>query len=51
MANWEKWTGLSFPESGRYVVQGALQPIEIDLESDRGVYYDPNVWMQHRLAK
>jgi GNAT superfamily N-acetyltransferase len=47
--DWAQWTGLSFPESGRYVVQGALQPIEIDLESGQGVYYDPNVWMQHRL--
>jgi len=51
LEDWEQWTGLSFPESGRYVVQGALQPIEIDLESGQGVYYDPNVWMQHRLAK
>ena len=49
--DWEKWTGLSFPESGPYVVQGALQPIEIDLEAGQGVYYDPNVWMQHRLAE
>jgi hypothetical protein len=44
---WETWTGMSFPESGPYVVPEALQPVLIDLESDRGRYEDPNVWMRH----
>jgi hypothetical protein len=26
----ERWTGLRFPESGRYVVPGALAPVTID---------------------
>ncbi|HET9496117.1 MAG TPA: GNAT family N-acetyltransferase [Chloroflexia bacterium] len=47
---WEKWTGLYMPVSGEYVAAGALQPISIDRETDRGVYYDPNVWMRHALA-
>jgi hypothetical protein len=46
---WEEWTGMRFPESGTYAVPGALQPIEIDVEADRGVYVEPNVWMHHRL--
>lgn len=50
VADWEAWTGLRFPESGTYVVAGALEPIEIDVESDRGVYVEPNVWMHHRLV-
>ena len=36
VADWEEWTGMRFPESGAYVVPGALQPIEIDVEADRG---------------
>ncbi len=44
------WTGLSFPESGRYVVDGALVPVEIELELDRGSYREPNVWMRHPFA-
>jgi hypothetical protein len=40
---------MRFPESGNYVVPGALQPVEIDRERDEGVYEDPNVWMNHRL--
>jgi GNAT superfamily N-acetyltransferase len=47
VAELEEWTGLRFPESGSYVVRGALVPVEIDLERDRGTYREPNVWMRH----
>ena len=47
---WEEWTGLRFPESGPYVVPGALQPVEMDLEEDLGVYEEPNVWMRHPVS-
>lgn len=47
---WEEWTGLKFPQSGQYVISGALNPIEMDFEKDEGVYIEPNVWMQHSLA-
>lgn len=48
--DWERWTGMLFPESGAYIVRGALQPVEIDIESNIGVYDEPNVWMQHPLC-
>ena len=44
---WQDWTGMFFPESGSYVVPGALVPIEIDVERDQGVYDEPCVWMRH----
>ena len=47
VAELEEWCGLEFPESGSYVVEGALVPVEIDRERDRGVYREPNVWMRH----
>lgn len=47
---WHEWTGLHFPDSGSYIVAGALQPVEFDLEWNRGVYEDPNYWMRHALA-
>ena len=50
VADWQEWTGISFPESGEYVVPGALQPIMIDREENVGRYEDPNVWMLHRLT-
>jgi len=43
----EEWCGLEFPESGNYVVEGALVPVEIDRERDYGAYREPNVWMRH----
>lgn len=47
--DWERWTRMVFPESGTYVVPGALVPVEIDRERDEGLYVEPNVWMHHRL--
>jgi hypothetical protein len=40
---------MAFPESGQYVVEGALVPVEIDRERDRGLYVEPNVWMLHSV--
>ncbi len=51
ISEWEEWTGMRFPESGAYVVQGALQPVEMDLGRDLGVYREPNVWMRHSVTE
>jgi GNAT superfamily N-acetyltransferase len=50
IAEWEDWTGMAFPESGDYVVPGALVPVVIDRERDEGRYLEPNVWMRHALT-
>jgi GNAT superfamily N-acetyltransferase len=47
VAEWERWAGMAFPESGAYVVPGALVPVEIDRERDAGRYVEPNVWVRH----
>jgi len=47
---WEQWTGLKFPQSGQYIIPGALNPMIMDIEKDEGVYIEPNVWMQHSIA-
>ena len=44
---WEEWAGLAFPETGRYVVPGALDLVEIDREKDLGIYAETNLWMRH----
>lgn len=49
VAQWEEWTGLHFKQSGSYVIEGALNPIEIDLEKDQGLYIEPAVWMEHKV--
>ncbi len=50
IADWETWTGLQFPESGEYVVPGALVPIEIEREMDIGRYIEPNIWVHHPIT-
>ncbi len=45
---WQEWTGQSFPGSGKYLVPGALNPIEIDVDNDIGTYTEPNVWIVHK---
>jgi hypothetical protein len=48
---WEAWTGMRFLTSGKYVVPGALVPVEIDLAHDAGAYCEPNVWMHHPMNR
>src|SRR5256885_15568221 len=38
VSEWEEWAEMMFPESGAYVVPGALVPIEIHRERDEGLY-------------
>ena len=47
---WETWTKMSFPESGMYVVDGALCPVKIDKKNDVGVYTEPNVWVSYKIS-
>ncbi len=44
---WTIWTGKEFKRSGRFTVPGAMQPVEIDIEKDTGVYIDQAVWVEH----
>jgi GNAT superfamily N-acetyltransferase len=49
VAEWEEWTGMVFPESGSYVFPHGLAPMEIDRDRDLGLYWEPNVWVRHRV--
>jgi hypothetical protein len=45
---WQAWTGMVFPEDGRYVFPGGLAPLTVaDHEGD---YWEPNVWMLHDVT-
>jgi GNAT superfamily N-acetyltransferase len=48
-AQWERWTSLKFPQSGEYYIAGALNPMQMNVEKDEGIYIEPNVWMVHNL--
>ena len=49
VAEWESWTEMAFPVSGDYVFPRGLATVSIDREADRGLYFEPNVWLVHRL--
>ena len=49
VAEWEEWTQMSFPDSGEYVFPRGLAPVAIDVEADKGTYWEPNVWVAHRV--
>lgn len=48
---WKEWTGAPFPESGQYIIEGALSPVLVELENNVGEYNDPNVWMIHPMDR
>jgi GNAT superfamily N-acetyltransferase len=47
VAFWETWGKKHFEESGDYLFDGALTPVHIDVEHQRGVYEEPNVWVAY----
>lgn len=49
LSQWTEWTGLRFPVSGPYHVEGGLAPLVADCDGGVGLYEEPNIWMRHRL--
>ena len=49
ISDWESWTGIKFPEKGKYIIPGALKPVEFDIKKDIGIYIEPNVWVEHKI--
>lgn len=50
VAFWEMWTGRPFEGSGAYQVDGALAPVNVDLDRGVGSYVEPNVWFAYKAA-
>ncbi|HSC90352.1 MAG TPA: hypothetical protein VLB86_01710 [Gaiellaceae bacterium] len=50
VAEWESWTGLRYPESGEYVFPEGLATLSVDREADLGEYWEPSVWVLHRVS-
>ncbi|MGX7669291.1 hypothetical protein [Plantactinospora sp. DSM 117369] len=48
VADWQRWTGLEFPDSGEYIIPDGLSTLHVDLDADRGSYLEPNIWVRHR---
>lgn len=46
-AEWEAWTGLPLPGSGKFVFADGLSVLTVDADQDVGTYDEPNVWIEH----
>lgn len=47
---WENWSKTRFERSGKYQMEGAIAPVEIDLERQAGRYEEPNVWVAYAAS-
>jgi GNAT superfamily N-acetyltransferase len=47
IAFWETWTRKTYDKSGSYAIDGALVPLNIDLERGVGRYEEPNIWVTY----
>jgi hypothetical protein len=47
IAFWETWTRKTYTSSGSYTIDGALVPLDIDLERGVGRYEEPNIWVTY----
>ena len=47
---WESWTNIKFPEGGKPIIPGALNPVEINVEKDDSLWVESNVRLIHNLA-
>jgi GNAT superfamily N-acetyltransferase len=45
--DWEKWSGIHFKKSGKYPIEGGLSLVDIDMERDKGLYLEPNIWIYY----
>ena len=48
ISDWESWTDMKFPETGKYTIPGALCPVKMDLRKNSGIYLEPNIWVLHK---
>ncbi|MEA2103132.1 MAG: hypothetical protein U9P79_00595 [Candidatus Cloacimonadota bacterium] len=48
VSEWEDWTGMHLGDNGDYIIQGALNPVKVDLQKNLGKYIEPNVWILHK---
>jgi len=44
---WERLIHRKVRESGSYIVEGALNLVDIDVENNRGSYYEDNIWISY----
>ena len=49
LEKWREWTGLTFPDSGPYIIPGGAVPMTADTKQNTGLYIAPSIWVAHRV--
>ncbi|MFT6336345.1 MAG: hypothetical protein ACI86M_003707 [Saprospiraceae bacterium] len=44
---WERLLNGKVEKSGSYIVEGALNPVHIDIENNLGTYFEDNIWISY----
>jgi len=44
---WNELIDQPITKSGQYIVEGALNPVDIDVNKDYGEYYEDNIWISY----
>ncbi len=47
--DWEEWTGLKMLGSGEFIIEGALNPVNINIDKNIGEYADPCIWIKYNI--
>lgn len=50
LADWERWTGVTFDRPGPVLIPHGLAPVHCAPELGYAVYVEPNVWVRHTLT-
>lgn len=51
VSEWESWTGMAFPDTGRYIIPNGLSPLSVNKEANVGRYWEPNIWVLHPVPE
>ena len=49
LPRWREWTGLPFATDGEQLVDGALNPVRVELEKNLATYIEPGVWVKYSV--
>jgi GNAT superfamily N-acetyltransferase len=47
--DWREWSGIDIIDNGKYIIEGALKPVFINVKKNKGVYYDENIWISYEI--
>lgn len=47
VAQWQDWSGVHFDRPGAWQLDDTLQSVQVDLQNNLAVYYDPSIWVAH----